>query len=241
MRIAIVFHLYYSETWPEMAEVLRHIPYEFDLFVTTVPERSELAAQIQQEFPAAKVRIVENCGRDVRPFLLLLEEGALAPYGIVCKIHGKRSIANDPSGNLGDICRRRALFDMLVGPGCMKAVIDRFLADPTLGMMGSLHFRLNSNRDHNIFWRGNESDLKQLICELGGDPEQIKPDFFEGTMFWVRPAAFESLRRLKTTERFAGERGAVDGALEHAIERIFAVAVKVAGFRIDDVDGLRGS
>ena len=126
-----------------MAEVLRHIPYEFDLFVTTVPERSELAAEIQREFPAAKVRIFENCGRDVRPFLLLLEEGALAPYEIVCKIHGKRSIANDPSGNLGDICRRRALFDMLVRPGGMKYVIDRFHADPRLGMMGSSNFRLN--------------------------------------------------------------------------------------------------
>jgi lipopolysaccharide biosynthesis protein len=105
-------------------------------------------------------------------------------------------------------------------------------------MMGSLNFRLNASRDHNIFWRGNEAEMKRLICELGGDPAQIKPDFFEGTMFWVRPAAFESLRRLKTTERFTVERGAVDGALEHAIERIFAVAVKVAGFRIDDIDGL---
>ena len=83
--------------------------------------------------------------------------------------------------------------------------------------------------------------MKGLICELGGDPEQIKPDFFEGTMFWVRPAAFELLRRLKTTERFAVESGAVDGALEHAIERVFAAAVKVADFQIDDIDGLRGS
>ena len=82
--------------------------------------------------------------------------------------------------------------------------------------------------------------MKRLICELGGDPEQIKPDFFEGTMFWVRPTAFKSLRRLKTTERFAEESGAVDGALEHAIERVFAVAVKVANFKIDDIDGLSG-
>jgi lipopolysaccharide biosynthesis protein len=240
LRIAIVVHFFYPETWPELAEVLRHLPYDYDLFVTTVPERADMAAGIRDAFPSAQVRIVENRGRDVRPFLLLLEEGALAPYDIVCKIHGKRSIANDPSGNIGDIFRRRALFDMLVAPGRMQRIIDRFRADPALGMLGSRKFHLNSPRDRNIFWRVNFADMSRLIGELGGDTALIAPDFFEGTMFWARPAALEALARLKTSEGFAAERGASDGALEHTIERIFAVAAKLSSYHIDDIDGLSG-
>ena len=61
-------------------------------------------------------------------------------------------------------------------------------------------------------------------------------DFFEGTMFWARPQALAPLRRLGlAAEAFAPEAGRVDGALEHAVERLFNHAARVAGFRVEDV------
>ena len=39
---------------------------------------------------------MENGGRDIRPFLALLERGRLDGYRYICKVHGKKSI--DGSG-----------------------------------------------------------------------------------------------------------------------------------------------
>jgi lipopolysaccharide biosynthesis protein len=61
-------------------------------------------------------------------------------------------------------------------------------------------------------------------------------DFFEGTMFWARPQALAPLRRLRLTEDFmTPDAERVDGALEHAIERLFNHAVRAAGFRVADI------
>ena len=59
-------------------------------------------------------------------------------------------------------------------------------------------------------------------------------DFFEGTMFWTRPQALAPMRRLGlAADAFAPEAGQVDGALEHAVERLFNHSVRVAGFRVE--------
>ena len=238
VRIAIVIHIYYVETWPEIAVMLKAIPYQHDLIITLPPERESLTAEILSDIPSAIIRIVENRGRDVRPFLVLLEDGTLDKYDYICKIHSKRSRANDPSGNLGDICRRRTFFDMLVAPGAITTILQRFTADTNLGMIGSRVFRLRGSKQQSMFWRHNRLNMQNIIRELGGKPERVEPDFFEGTMFWVRTRAFDKLRDLRLSSRFLREQGAKDGALEHAIERIFATSVTLAGYRIEDTDAL---
>lgn len=238
-RIVIVIHIYYIETWPEIAVMLKAIPYHHDLIITLPPEREALTAAILSDIPAAKIRIIENRGRDVRPFLILLEDGTLSQYDYICKIHSKRSRANDPSGNLGDICRRRTFFDLLVAPGAISTILQRFRADATLGMIGSRVFRLRGPKQKSMFWRHNRLNMQNIIRELGGNPDRVEPDFFEGTMFWVRTSAFDRLRDLRLSSRFLREQGAKDGALEHAVERIFATSVTLAGYKIEDIDVLR--
>jgi len=239
VRIAIVIHIYYVETWPEIAVMLKALPYQHDLIITLPPEREALTAEILSDIPSAIIRIVENRGRDVRPFLVLLEDGTLARYDYICKIHSKRSRANDPSGNLGDICRRRMFFDLLVAPEAITTILQRFAADTTLGMIGSRVFRLRGSKTLSMFWRHNRFNMQNIIRELGGNPERVEPDFFEGTMFWVRTRAFDKLRDLRLSSRFLHEQGVKDGALEHAIERIFATSVTLAGYHIEDTDALR--
>ena len=73
---AVVLHLHYAELWPEIAFLLKRWRARFQLFVTMTREDDALARRISDDFPAAKVDVVENRGRDVRPFLQLLESGA---------------------------------------------------------------------------------------------------------------------------------------------------------------------
>src|SRR5580704_17877316 len=73
---------------------------------------------------------MENRGRDIGPFLVLLERGRLDRYRYICKIHGKKSIDGGRETYMGVLWRRRLLFDLLGGPGAANAAIGMFERDP---------------------------------------------------------------------------------------------------------------
>jgi hypothetical protein len=238
-RIAVVLHLYYADLWPEISVVLQSLPLAFDLIVTTVADRDALIETVRAEFPAATIRIVENRGRDVRPFLLLLEEGALDAYDCVCKIHGKKSLHGLKRNPYGEIWRRRLLFDLLCADGAMEAAVGRFERDPALGLLGAEAFRVAGPDIADFYWRKNRELVALLLGKLGQDRARVEPDFFAGTMFWVRPEALAPLRGLRLSGDFEADQGKTDGALEHAVERVLSIAVKCAGYKIGEINGLR--
>ena len=237
-RAAIVLHLYYPDLWPEISAVLRSLPLAFDLIVTTVAGREALIDDIRADFPEATVRIVENRGRDVRPFLLLLEEGALDAYDCVCKIHGKKSLHGLKRNPYGEVWRRRLLFDLLCADRAMAHAIERFGRNPSLGLLGPEAFRVAGAEVADFFWKENRPLVSQLLTRLGMAPDQILPDFFAGTMFWVRPKALAALRALRLSQEFEADQGKKDGTLEHAVERTFSSIVKIAGYDIEEINGL---
>ena len=91
-RIAVVLHLYYPDLWNEMRIAIERIPHPYDLFVTLVKGTSDhIRTSVTQAVPRAYVFDFENRGRDVGPFLVLLQSGVLFRYDLVCKLHTKRS------------------------------------------------------------------------------------------------------------------------------------------------------
>ncbi|HEY1944485.1 MAG TPA: rhamnan synthesis F family protein [Roseiarcus sp.] len=238
-KVAVVLHLYYADLWPEISTVLQSLPLAFDLIVTTVPGREALIDAVRADFPSAAIRVVENRGRDVRPFLLLLEEGALDAYDCVCKIHGKKSLHGLKRNPYGEIWRRRLLFDLLCAEGAMAAAVERFEREPRLGLLGPEAFRVAGAEIADFYWRKNRERLAWLLERLGIDAARIEPDFFAGTMFWVRPKALGPLRKLVLSRDFEPDQGRTDGALEHAVERVLAIAVKTADYGIQEINGLR--
>ncbi len=238
-RVAVVLHLFYADLWPEIRTVLQSLPLAFDLIVTTVVDRDELIDAVRADFPSATIRVVDNRGRDVRPFLLLLEEGALDGYDCVCKIHGKKSLHGLKRNPYGEIWRRRLLFDLLCAEKTMAGAIERFERDPHLGLLGPEAFRVAGAEIADFYWRKNRERVAWLLERLGTDPTRVEPDFFAGTMFWVRPKALASLRNLALSDQFEPDQGKTDGALEHAVERVLSIAVKGAGYKVKAINGLR--
>ena len=93
-------------------------------------------------------------------------------------------------------------------------------------------------RDDAFAWMDNRQRVENLALsmEAGALPDQ--PAFFEGTMFWVRPAALRRLRQLNLDlDAFEPEAGQLDGALHHAMERAFTLAVTAEGFTVRDLRG----
>jgi lipopolysaccharide biosynthesis protein len=239
-RLAAVTHLYYVETFPEIAALIASRKQAIDVLVTMPPENSGYSDEIRKYFPDAKIFIVENCGRDIRPFLMLLESGALDPYDAICKLHGKKSSDPKQLEQYGDYWRRRSFFDLLGGQDALDWICERFVSDPLLGMIGPRVFRY----PREIYtlersWGENEPVVMNLIKRMGQARDSFTLDFFAGSMFWARPAALAPLRQLGlVSASFAPESGKLDGALEHAVERIFIAAAKQAGYSVTDIDAL---
>lgn len=236
--VGIVVHIFYEETWGDIAGVLKRLDVPFDLIVTTVPGREELIETVRRDFPYAEIEVMENRGRDVRPFLVLLERGRLDRYRYVCKVHGKKSSDGGRKSYMGALWRRRLLFDLLAAPGLVGSIVDLFERDPSIGMIGPGAFRLPSKTyPEQLSWSVNREAVLEFAEKMGVPRDRFRLDFFGGTMFWARPEALAPLRDLKLANSFPKEKGLLDGGLEHVAERLFGTAVVAAGYKLADSDG----
>jgi len=235
--IAVALHLHYVELWDEIETLLRLWRRPFGLFVTLTRDNPAFAARVRSAFPSAVVCVAENRGRDVRPFLQLLEDGAFDSFDVVCKIHGKRSLGGDRLPIFGDVMRRAAYLDLIAGDDRARGVVERFRNDAGLGIVGPRRFlsvsRPGAPRD---VLGPNRATVEGLAERMEAPIRGDEFDFFEGTMFWARPQALTRLRHLGLAAggAFAPEAGLVDGALEHAVERLFNHAARAAGYRVED-------
>jgi hypothetical protein len=112
--LAVVAHIFYHDLWDEIADRLAGAGIAFDLFVTITDkgaETDELLPRIAERFPRARTLRYPNRGRDVLPFVHLVNAGALDGYRAVCKVHTKRS----PHRQDGDHWRRHLIAGILPG------------------------------------------------------------------------------------------------------------------------------
>jgi hypothetical protein len=236
--VAVVAHVYYEDTWSDIAGALQGLTLPFDLIVTTVAGRERLIEMIRRRYPAAQIEIMENRGRDIGPFLILLERGRLDGYRYVCKIHGKKSIDGGRKTYVGEMWRRRLLFDLIGAPGAANAAVEMFERDPSIGMIGPKVFRLpKDGYSEDLSWLANRPMTLKIAERMGMPADKFELDFFGGTMFWVRPEALKPLRNLHLAADMPDESGLIDGDLPHALERLFPTSVLVAGYRLADSDG----
>ncbi len=238
LRIGFIVHLHYVDAWDDIEACLKRVHVPFGLLVTMTHADSHLAQRIIDAFPFARIKVTENAGRDIRPLFELLDAGDLDQFDIVCKLHGKKSLRGGRATLLGDLWRRACLLDLFAADGRLFEVISKFQGDAYLGIAGPARFRIpNMRLDLQDAWSGNQKRTLQVARELGLTQEDFELDFFAGTMFWVRPAALLPLRQkgLSAPEIYGQEKGQLDGALEHALERLFLNAAKQAGFNVDDL------
>ncbi len=228
--ICVIFHVYYEDLVDDIiTEYLDPIAGKIDMFVT-VHESVSMAtiARIRGKFPNLYMMMLENRGRDIRPFLkiypLLVERG----YETACKIHTKKTeYRND-----GDAIRKR-LLDALLKTD-IEEITREFSRDEKLGMIvprGSL-VDLSKRQRHisNHYW------LDKLLRKIGRADliGSYNFDFSAGSMFWFRVASLKGLmdKELIDPEQFEVEAGQTDGCLQHAIERVMGLLVKESGFNV---------
>lgn len=239
-KIAIVLHLHYPELWDEFAAFFAHSKLAFRLIVTLTANARAVEAQIISQYPAAKILILDNLGRDVRPFVTVLQSGLLDEVDLVCKLHGKRSKASGVTGaHFGHLWRRRALLDLLGSPRHLQTILDRFETQQNLGMAGPATLRLRNGSGTDPGFDTSKQARQHLCEEANLNSKHIVDDFFAGTMFWVRRAALEPLRNLSLPDdQYTVENTKQGDQFEHALERFFADCTRASGYRLGDIEPL---
>lgn len=229
LRIAIVAHAYYPDLIPEILACRAALPGTVPVHFTIPPDRAATARTILQDVEGVFIHVCENRGRDIWPFVWLLGSGALDGYDAVLKLHTKRS----PHLLDGEI-RRQLLFTMLCGERRSTSRALAAFLDPATGMVGWGACW----RSAPPYWMANRERVRSIAEKMNRGPWQPQLGFFEGSMFWFRPAAFAALRNLRLSAAdFEEEAGQVDGTQHHAIERCFTVAAWLGGFVVRDLNG----
>ena len=231
--IAVAVHLYYFELWDEIHRQLSNLHLAFDLYVTLTRRQGheEARRRILADRPDAKVWDFPNHGRDIFPFIHLLNSGVFAPYRAVCKLHGKRSTHRKD----GDSWRGHLVSSLLPPDGRAEALAWKLLDDPTLGIVAA-EGQVFKEPKH---WGLNQWRCRELLEPLDIHIHQKPLCFPGGSMFWVTQPVLEALRGLQLPYwRFEPEHGQLDGTFAHAVERAFGLIAVARGFRVESSEDI---
>ena len=239
LRVGLHLHLYHHEMSKDIFEHLRGIRSRIDLLISVTSKcAAEAVAQIFSAYSqgAIDVRVFENRGRDIGPFLTGFGDVILRRYEIIGHVHAKKSAGKAANGEsltpafLESISQwRRFLYANLLGgkSAMADAIIQRFAREETIGLVFP-------DDPHLLGWGENLPYATDLARRLGiAEPLPATTfNFPVGSMFWARTAALRPLLELGLNwDDFPAEPVPYDGSLLHAIERLLPFVVEGAGFR----------
>lgn len=223
-EIAVIIHIHYTELWDEINFYLKNlVPYGFDLFVTITSTKNSIIENILDVYPNANIRLVENRGRDVLPFIETYKKLINMDYKYVCKMHSKKSEYRIDGEEI-----RSDLYSSLLGG---REIIDNIFSyfeqeDNKYGLVVPKKYIVFHNEKN---MRYNQDIVDALSVMLG-----LKFDFFvfpAGSMFWFMPEALSGIE-LVQSNIFQPEEGLADGTISHGFERILCNLVRHNNFKM---------
>jgi lipopolysaccharide biosynthesis protein len=239
--IAVYIHLFYTDCWPDFCFALKNVTCPFDLHISMPESKEDIEAQIRAAYPYARFHYIENRGRDIWPFLRLLQSGTFQAYRAVCKLHSKKSphLIRSDSFDIGRRWRRSAIFELMGTPERVDRIVDCFRSNPSVGVVGPTNLRIcqpsGATSESGSDWgmSKNWATMSRLFTRLGIAETALPMDFFAGSMFWFSPSAFRALVSANfSAQEFEPEPISAEGALPHAMERLFNVVSEQAGFAV---------
>jgi len=218
-RTAIYLHAYHMQHIPEIFDYLKHVNVEFDLVVSTTPDRFDLVLLSELMSLSPTIFILENRGRDILPFLKLLPY--LSNYDSVCKIHTKRDEQwRGPA---------QATHSMTWRGHMLKSLLED--AKSSIDLLDTLYCPKDmlSGATISSMYRqpvGN-STLYNLcrIIQFYGVNLSVKP-FPVGTFFWVKPYNLLWLLKDGYDKLFDKEAGIHGGEIENSFEVVLIQLAK---------------
>lgn len=235
-RIAVFAHAHYDELVPELLDYASNIPGKFDFICTTTDaarkSRIEAAIAGHPKIGKAVVRVVEVlCGRDMAALLVtcadLLNNG---DYDLVCRLHTKKSPQVDPQK--GARFKRHMLHNTVGSEGFVANLLDLFENNPRLGIAAPAMYHFGYPTPGHA-WFVNRQRAIEAASRMGIALrlDHFSPIAVYGGMFWFRPVAMKKMLEAGWAyDDFEKEPHPTDGALAHALERLWVNVAADAGY-----------
>lgn len=229
-KLAIVIHAFYVDV---LEEVLKEIDWIHDIdstvYITTTHEKLKETRETTCKFNYKFViRSFENKGRDVLPFLKIMDDVVADKNEMLIKVHTKKSLHRID----GDTWRKELYSQLLSFPKYVRG-FSKFKENKELSLISP---------DGNLvpisyYWGSNEKNVLNLCKKYSINFSHNKNyQFIAGTMFLAKVSLFKELieQRPIIENDFDNELGQIDGTLAHAYERFFGIYACEKNKKLDD-------
>ncbi len=231
LKVAVVVHAYYTELFAEVCSYLKNMPCPYTLLVSVKNEDDrKIIDQQVGSLPLLEktiVKVVENRGRDIKPFLVDFAS-ELNDFDYICKVHTKKSLFTGEE----KMDRRQYLYKMVIGSRQrIQAILTIFARDAGVGIIYPARYEQMPYWSYT--WLSNKSIAAPFVNMLGFDfdPDEYI-DYPSGSMFWFKKEALKPLLDMRLTGNdFPEEMGQNDGELQHVMERCFTLSARSRGFK----------
>lgn len=233
-KIAVQVHVFYEYLLSQIINKTNNIPVNFDLFITTTSlNKSKLISHYIKFYSKAnkvEIKIVENKGRDVLPFLNQMKT-VIKNYKYICHIHTKVSKHRPKLGYNW----RNYLYDNLLGNReIILDILSKFENYEKLGFIfPENYYRIVLLSDRSRRFELNKRHMNYLLKKLFlKNRYKIGSllDFPSGNMFWARVSAIYQIFDLDINDKIPNEEGQLDCTIIHGIERIWLYLTKLNGY-----------
>ncbi len=227
-KVLVHLHLFYQEQLLYFLDKLKNINgCDWHLIVTVCEHNDETEKNIWDLKPDAEIRLVENKGYDILPFLNVLKSVNLDDYDYVLKLHTKGIRDNIinlngipfygifwPSRLVDSMLYSEEIFNcnlQILDSNEYGMVSDSFFTIPLMNypedtyMLDALKSQLNIKSDYNYF------------CA--------------GSMFLIKTSILKRLSDFNVNDENKWHTGAV-ATIYHVIERIFTILTDDEGYKI---------
>ena len=239
MRTAVIVHVFYPELWPELAQCIRNIDGDREVFVTYSDEASVVEAK--RDFPRAHFVRCENRGYDIWPFLRVVQALDLRNYDCIVKLHTKRDVVDGVRYNfnhavLNGPAWREFLLAFAKTPEAWRKTV-RKLSRLDVGLVAERHVIMRRRgvpieRTYETFDRAAE------LLGLPVGRMRRTGQYVAGTMFAAKPAALRPLLgRTFSADDFEPAQGHLTETFAHVLERALGLSVSAAGLRLVAFNG----
>lgn len=232
--IAIHVHVFYEELFQKILSRINLIPIKYDLYISTTSEEKKLNIEkylINSNHNNYEIRIFENKGRDIYPFIKQVREH-YKHYKYICHLHTKKSMHKKFLG----LNWSEYLYKNLIGSReIISDIIFDFEENDKLGFIfpenyyeiikGIKEFENSYLSLHDINKKYMNFILKCIFHKYKVGEKLIFP---VGNMFWAKTKAIYQIFNIKL--KFPDELNQINTTIMHAIERIWLYLVKLNGY-----------
>lgn len=243
-KIAIHFHVFYTDLIEEIYNHVSSIKYPVTLFITVVSDKDKefVSNFFSNHKTSHDVRIIktDNRGRDIYPFYKALHD-CYKDFEIIAHFHTKRSLHT----NYGDIWRKY-IYNNLIGTNHLfDNIINYMNLNKTIGFITTPIVPIKSIIYSYYDFLENKIDCKEAISNslkvFGIDTGDVytvpyNKEFPCGNMFIARRDAIQQFLSAELTDNnFPAEEGQLNGTLQHYVELIWSYMVSINKYQYMEI------